>query len=237
MSRLYSGYYSLFTFIWNLFDLFFITYECLGTLHRAFFFIYCTEMAYAVYAGHATELYNRISGILQKKINKKGNVVLKVKDYFAFRDYLREHNLVCYLFTTGGTKLFSSVMWAFIVLNTPINIYLIRRLVFMKQPIIIIVLLWFIITLQIAACCVVMSPLARCCQVLHKPIVWISQFQLITYDNTRKAYYWTLLKLKFNDLFFRLHYGPKYAVCMGPTSPITYMNACEVCDLIILRLQ
>lgn len=234
----YSGTYLQVVTLWTFVDIApVISYAILGMYQAAFFFTYCTVLAFTVYSGHVTELYRKVEGMLRKRVS------LTLIEYFAFRDFLVGHCWASYLFTTGGVKLFSAIMWAFLATNTPINIYCLQRLVFYKQPFFVTVIVWFIICLQICALCVVLGPLARCCQLLHRPTKWIARFQLMTSETLSDQFgnssnritsgqkqkrQWTMLKFKFNDLFFRLLFGPKYAICIGPTSPITYMTAVEV---------
>lgn len=225
----YSDGYKIFAICWFLFDAVVVTYEILGLFRSALFFAYCTVLAYTVYSGHVVDLTKKVSRVLFKNIKETGEIVLKVKDYLLFQEFMVGHTKASYLFSTGGVKLFSFIMWAFLITNTPINIYCIRRLVFIEQPLLVDVIVWFIFSLQFCACLVVMGPLARGCQILHQPSAWIPRLQLmITHADKGQQLNWMLLKFKYNDLFFRLLFGPKYAICFGPTNPITYMTALEV---------
>lgn len=54
----------------------------------------------------------------------------------------------------------------------------------------------------------------------------MNNFQLKSSGKLSKP--WLRLKLKYDDLFHRLSYGPKMAVNMGPMSPVTVGAVLEV---------
>lgn len=54
----------------------------------------------------------------------------------------------------------------------------------------------------------------------------MNNFQLKSSGKLSKP--WLRLKLKYDDLFHRLSYGPKMAISMGPMSPVTFGAVLEV---------
>ena len=186
--------------------------------------------------------------MMRIKKHKEYYYDLPLHHHRTFHFQLHEHNRVIYLMICGSRELFGWVLFAFLFINLPININLIRRNIFTKRlkPIESLIL-WFICFIQIFISFIVLCPLAWCCKVYHTPKKFIPSFQLMTIISsnqqqsiecniTNQKNGWLWYKLKYDDLYQRLLYGPKFAISIGPVKEITYFNSLEVNIRVILSV-
>ncbi|KAH9397296.1 hypothetical protein TYRP_003606 [Tyrophagus putrescentiae] len=208
-----SRYYRLtFTFLSLEFVIF--GYCLLQMVSSAVFFAYCSLLGTVVYVGHLLEINAQV-----KRTLTFDGIQLKTTQRRLFRQFLRDHNLICFFVLQGSKDLFGGVLYAFLMTNIPIHIYGIRRWFFIRQDAIDHLFTAAILFSQTVALIIVLLPLALCHKVFHLPKKWMNNFQLKSSGKLSKP--WLRLKLKYDDLFHRLSYGPKMAVNMGPISPVT----------------
>lgn len=106
----------------------------------------------------------------------------------------------------------------------PINIYFIRRMIFLENTFYSLVMMYCASSVQLLAGMVVFAPLAWCQKVYHSPREFIPKLQPLLV-----GYQWLIFKLKYDDLYGRLKdKGPKCAVSIGPSGAITYLSSLEV---------
>lgn len=106
----------------------------------------------------------------------------------------------------------------------PINIYFIRRMIFLENTFYSLVMMYCASSVQLLAGMVVFAPLAWCQKVFHSPREFIPKLQPLLV-----GYQWLIFKLKYDDLYGRLKdKGPKCAVSIGPAGAITYLSSLEV---------
>ena len=117
-------------------------------------------------------------------------------------------------------------MYTFLCTNIPINIYIMRRIVFKRdQPWLDVFIAWFVALLQFGGAVAVFLPIAWCNTVYHAPKRFIPRLQFMMAAHYR----WLPSKLKYDDLYNRLMHGPKITVAIGPVNAITYWAFIEVC--------
>src|SRR5699024_2066514 len=137
------------------------------------------------------------------------------------------HLVTSYL-VDGGEKLFGALMFAFVLTNLPINIYLLRKIMFTPTGMLpyIRLLYYLLFLVHTAIFALLMLPISWASTRLHEPKRWLSKAQLV---NTHSKLLWH--RLKVDDLFGRLVSGPKISIYMGPSNPITFKTTLEVLSL------
>ena len=243
---------------WYSFVCFYLEYQLLyyalnRLICKGLFFVYCTIIGTIVYSGHVIEIGQNVTKIInQYKMKMKiqiqqhrfqslslssfitNNIPLHHTRTFYFQ--LHEHNRVIYLVTCGVRELFGWVMFVFFLVHIPVNISLIRQNIFIQNSKVIeLLVLWLIVFLQIFVAGVLFCPLAYSCKVFHSPKKFIPSFQLLTTTaptimdgNIQMNNGWIFYKMKYDDLYQRLLYGPKFAISIGPVKEITYFSSLEV---------
>src|SRR5699024_9301375 len=71
--------------------------------------------------------------------------------HFHLVHFLREHNKCVYLAIRGNQDLFGTVMFVFLVTNIPINVFLVRRIVFESNAPLETAIYWMVVFLQACA--------------------------------------------------------------------------------------
>ena len=169
-------------------------------------------------------------------------IMLKHHNYYdlplryqrIFHFQLHEHNRTIFLVISGCRLLFGWVLFAFLLIHIPINVNLIRRCIYIQHLTLVeLLVIWVIGLAQILITCFVICPLAWAYTVYHSPKKFIPTFQLLSTTtativggNGQNGWLW--YKLKYDDLYQRLLYGPKFALSIGPVKEVTYFNSLEV---------
>ena len=242
--------------VWCLFDLFMFYYSMIRLARYALFFVYCAIFTTIVCRFHLIEIEKPILKIIhhyknifhlncqlhQQKlhltIRKRLHLIncIPLRHLPIFHFQLNEHNQTTYLLLCSCLTLFGKILFAFLLTNIPVNIYFIRRNLLENPQLIERVCLWIAWLLQIGICCMIIIPAAWCNRVAHSPKDFITNFQLLTTkinNNGNHAGGWIMYKLKYEDLYQRLLYGPKLALTIGTVKPITYLSSCEVINRLI----
>ncbi|KAH9393951.1 hypothetical protein TYRP_021076 [Tyrophagus putrescentiae] len=219
-----SPYYLLtFTFLSLEFALF--GYCLMRMIRSSLFFAYCSLMGVVVYVVHLLEIDGQAKGKLK---DFDGKNQLNTHQRLIFSQFLRDHNRICFFVLQGSRDLFGGALYAFLMTMIPIHIYAIRRWTFTRQDAIDHLLTATVLSIQTAALVIVLGPLAHGHKVFHSPKKWVNNFQLkSSYGTGCSRSSWLRLKLKYDDLFHRLSFGPKVAVSMGPMSPVTIGSVLE----------
>ncbi len=106
-----SRYYRLtFTFLSLEFVIF--GYCLLQMVSSAVFFAYCSLLGTVVYVGHLLE----INAQVKRTLTFDGSQ-LKTTQRRLFRQFLRDHNLICFFVLQGSKDLFGGVLYAFLMTN------------------------------------------------------------------------------------------------------------------------
>ncbi|KAJ6220373.1 hypothetical protein RDWZM_006185 [Blomia tropicalis] len=141
------------------------------------------------------------------------------------KNQLQEHILATSLAISGSRNLFGKILYVFLLINIPINVYLIRRNLYRQQDFIDKLMLSLIAFFQLFVSLIVYLPLAYCNKVYHSPAKFIPILQPML--RGQKGWLW--YKMKYEDLYHRLvDNGPKLSVSIGPVRAITFMAFCEV---------
>ena len=151
------------------------------------------------------------------------------RSHMIVSNQLSVHNRVTYLVISGSHELFAFVLYAFLLTNIPVNVYLIQRNIFEQQKLMDQMVLWTVVFIQLIVFIIVFGPLAWCAEVYHSPAKFIPILQPML----RGSSGWLWHKMKYEDLYHRLiDDGPKLAVCVGSVREITYMASIEVCTIL-----
>ncbi|KAJ6220372.1 hypothetical protein RDWZM_006184 [Blomia tropicalis] len=183
-----------------------------------------------VFAGHIIEMNQKIWKLI-KKCRKKGGMLCSIsnRSHMIVSNQLSVHNRVTYLVISGSHELFAFVLYAFLLTNIPVNVYLIQRNIFEQQKLMDQMVLWTVVFIQLIVFIIVFGPLAWCAEVYHSPAKFIPILQPML----RGSSGWLWHKMKYEDLYHRLiDDGPKLAVCVGSVREITYMASIEVCTIL-----
>ena len=111
----------------------------------------------------------------------------------------------------GSEDLFGVILFASLLTQVPVNIYLIRNMIFRNPPTLILIFIRIVLCFQTLAGCFTISLLAWENQVYHKPKKWIPNLQTMI-----NGHYWIWYKIKYDDLYNRLVSGVKISITMGP---------------------
>ena len=201
----------------------YLAFQC---IQNAMFFTFCTITGTIVFCGHVIETNQTVWKLIDKY--RSHNSMLSWIPFRCRRiivNQLVEHNRVTYLVIAGSRELFGYVLYAYLLTNIPINVYLIRRNFYKQQDFIDKLMLSLIIFFQMLISLLIYLPLAYGNNVYHSPAKYIPFLQTMLRD--RKGWLW--YKMKYEDLYHRLvDNGPKLAISIGPVRAITYMTFCEV---------
>ena len=211
-----------------LLDILYLFYCLLPMIRCALFFTFCTFIATMIFTGHSEEVRKEVVCLMDKYQRKDKLPHCAIAQ---LKRFLRVHNLVSYFAVCGSKEIFGSVMFAFMGTNIPINVYMIR--IFLFKPILLVDLAMMatVFLAQSFAACSVFVLLAYSCKKFHSPKKVILRVMMVL-----EGHRWMMLKMKFNDLYYRLNYGVKIAITVGPLHGITYFSALEVrLDLIVLH--
>ncbi|KAJ6219639.1 hypothetical protein RDWZM_005451 [Blomia tropicalis] len=201
----------------------YLAFQC---IQNAMFFTFCTITGTIVFCGHVIETNQTVWKLIDKY--RSHNSMLSWIPFRCRRiivNQLVEHNRVTYLVISGSRELFGYVLYAYLLTNIPINVYIIRRNLYETQEFKDQLLLYVIAFLQLLAAIIVFIPLAWCAKIYHSPAMFIPILQPML----RNQHGWLLYKMKYEDLYNRLiDRGPKLAVSIGTLRAITYMASFEV---------
>lgn len=210
--------FSLFIFF---IEILITVFSLLQIIQSSIFFVNCTLLGTFVYTSHVKEVNKSVKLLVYNK-GKKGNLSFSSVYQVIYRQ-LKEHNLVCYLVMHACKKLFGNVLLVFLLIHIPTNIYLLQQNAFASPPFLTMLILWLVILAQCVAAIIVFLPLAWMTKVFHSPNKFILKLQMLM-----KGKQWLTYKFKYDDLFNRLHQGPKNAIFIGNFQAITFSTALEV---------
>lgn len=123
---------------WVLFESLVTYYGLIRLIRCGILFILFSVNATILYTEHLTAVGNTVmESIGNGRIFSVSKTVLK--------NYLTDHNRITYMLINGNRQLFSAVLLTFFLTNIPVNIYLIRRIVLLKQDATILYLMWVVV--------------------------------------------------------------------------------------------
>ncbi len=211
-----------------LLDLLYLFYFLLPMIRCALFFTFCTFIGTMIFTGHSEEV-RKEAVCLMEKYQKRGK--LPHSATAQLKRFLRVHNLVSYFAVCGSEEIFGSVMFAFMGTNIPINVYMIKICLYKPIFSVDLAMMATVFLVQSVAACSVFVLLAYSCKKFHSPKKVLLRVMMVL-----EGQRWLMLKMKFNDLYYRLNYGVKIAITVGPLHGITYFSALEVqIDLTVLH--
>ena len=192
-------------------------------LRCAMFYSIIALAAMIIFPGHLRESYRSVARMACRcgAMNHLQQVKL-----LKIWHFLQEYHRVSGIVLVGSRKLFGSVLFVFLLIHTPINIYPLTLLVFTKVSTATVAAIWAVLLTQSLALAVVLGPLAYNCAVYHRPTKWLPSLQ-----GAMKGRRSLMLKFKCDHLYSRLSYGPKISVSIGPFGGVTYWSIFEVCHL------
>ncbi|KAI2799985.1 hypothetical protein BLOT_012196 [Blomia tropicalis] len=139
---------------------------------------------------------------------------------------LKEHNRITYIVIGSSRELFGYINYVFLLTNIPINVYTLRRNLYVQQTLQDQILLWTLVLIQLLTFLIVFIPPSWCTKVNHSPAKFIPILQPMI---QRPKLIWFKYKMKYDDLYYRLiDNGPKLGMTIGPVRAITYMTSFEV---------
>ena len=143
--------------------------------------------------------------------------------FWQLKSILVEHSNICYLIISGNREMWSVVLFSFLAAMCPINIYLLTHLLIDSSSIIETTITSAVIAIQMICTIIILTPLASCCKAVHGIEKHLPSIQWKLKSN------WLSYKLKYDDWFKNMVFGPKYAITIGPITAITYKAVMEVC--------
>ncbi|KAJ6221849.1 hypothetical protein RDWZM_000394 [Blomia tropicalis] len=213
-------------YIWHFMELAICIYIATCIYQSALFFSVYTIIGAMSFAGHVIQT-NRILWKLIIKCRKKSPLcpIVPWNSRSIINYHLNEHIRVTYLVITGGDYLFGHILYSFLLINIPINVYMIRRIFFEEHDFIDQLMSWAISIVQVLLSVVAFGPLAWCNEVYHSPAKFIPSVQPMLRGHNG----WLWFQMKYDELYHRLvDDGPQLAINVGPLHPITYMTSFEV---------
>ncbi|KAJ6224148.1 hypothetical protein RDWZM_002693, partial [Blomia tropicalis] len=212
-------------YVWLNLEFLVYIYAGLECIQNGSFFSLCTITGTIVFAGHVIEMDRKMWKMIDQCRRKCPMLrSISCRSHKIIDNQLCEHNRVTYLVISGSRELFSYILYAFLLTNIPVNVYLISRSAIEQQKLIDQFILWGIVFVQLVVLIIVFGPLAWCAKVYHAPAKFIPILQPML----RSSSGWLWYKIKYEDLYHRLiDNGPKLAVSIGTVRAITYMASIE----------
>lgn len=194
-------------------------------VQSGFIFIFFHAVSYLFYISKIAQFTRQFA----KMKSLSGKQYLSSWQFWHLKDILHEHNQICFSIIIGNRQMWSRVLFVYLSMNVPANIYLFSYLLLdRKAEIYSNSLICLIIVLQFLATIIILTPVASCCKAVHGIAKYLPATQWRIGPN------WMAYKLKYDDLLKNLLYGPKYAITFGAISEVTYKNTFEVCLMILL---
>ena len=217
---------------WNGYVLFFceyliINYETFQCLQTFIFFIMCTIILTIINAGHVIETNQIIWKLIGKYRSDNSKLLfIPLQCQMILSNQLKEHNRITYIVIGSSRELFGYINYVFLLTNIPINVYTLRRNLYVQQMLQDQILLWTLVLIQLLTFLIVFIPPSWCTKVNHSPAKFIPILQPMI---QRPNLIWFKYKMKYDDLYYRLiDNGPKLGMTIGPERAITYMTSFEV---------
>ncbi|KAJ6224140.1 hypothetical protein RDWZM_002685 [Blomia tropicalis] len=152
-------------------------------------------------------------------------VIVPLRFYSIVSDQFIGYTQVTSHLLNGNREIFGTIMYAFLMTNIPVNVYLLQRNVFMKQRQFEIAIVWMVIALQLISAFNVLTLLSWSAAVYRKPAKFIPILQPMLHGSRN----WLLLKIKYENFFHRLvDGGPQIGIAIGPIHTVTYRSSLEV---------
>lgn len=202
-------------FYWPLIvlDLFAI-YLCVACLFKvALLYTFSILIQSCMLHYHLIELYTLLRTLIQR-LSRHIRVPVQIEQ-IELRYFLAEHTLICTNLLRNNREISGNMVFAFLLTNIPVNIYLCIRLFKVHmQPVETFVFGAFM-SIQILFTMVVLLAIAHRHRSIHCIYKWLPRLQFYIRGGN------LLHKLKYDSLLQRLTTGPKYGVTIGPLYTVT----------------
>ncbi|KAH9402600.1 hypothetical protein TYRP_016131 [Tyrophagus putrescentiae] len=219
--------YRWYTLVWCLSETTVVVYSLFRLLHTALFFTTASILAMAVQAAHCKSVQRSSLQQSLRSARADHNRSLNLAEMVKVAHFLAEHNILSGQIIRSNRELWGRVMAAFVITNLPLNIYALGQILLSGRPLVELVVLVLVISIQAVAFQVTMGPLAKVCETMHAP-----QQELAALQPYITGSRWILLKLKVDDLKLRLSCGrPKVAVSIGAARELTSETVLEFLGL------
>lgn len=201
-----------------------VYYHLYKLTQGAFFYTSVSIFAAITYVDYSEGAFAPVQIIIKQRLLRRSSRPLP---QFIVRRALAKFHQVCYLTLAGNRTLFGRILLAYLITNVPLNIGCIFQLAFGNksyQPYSFqTFILQMVIFYQFWAAVTVFYPSAWSSAKMHEP----SKMMPLMVEMINESHLTT--KLKVDDLFLRLTWGPKLASQVGPIRQVTYQTSFEVC--------
>ncbi len=207
-------------------------YQIYRLVQGAFFYTPVSLFSAAIFSDYSQASFGRVQRLMQKFRQKHKSSQSEHLSSLphrvccsAIETAFRRNHQVCYLTMAGNQQVFGRITACFLLANIPVNIHCVSQLVLAKNGTYETIIFSLIIFYQFLTAWFVFYPSAKGTMRLHEPAKMMPL--MVGLMGGQK---WLPLKLKMDDLFYRLTWGPRIAAQVGPIKQITYQSTLDVSE-------
>lgn len=199
-----------------------LLYHCEQEIHRyGLFLCQCNLISAHVLISHIKAQFRPLKKLLTRTKLKKYSFFHE-NCHLKLSNFLVEHLKLSNLLIRMNKELISPILLVFLFTNIPINIFVVRQLLFKRNTLFEYFATGLTCLIQMSSSFCIIIPLCASTKYLHAPSKCIPALQFAM----PSSLLWH--KMKYDSLFGRLNWGPKIAATIGPIREVTYSITLEV---------